>query len=171
MKSYFVPALFVLGAWPTSAVAQALKAPDLPSGYRMNAAVQLARDYVNDAIGPAEINPEPTQYERSWGAGTYVRVRYPVKQTNFLGGESLGMRCIMIGSSRNPREPEKTSVSITRPKRDPSECEPRDTFVPYRELEQMAAKLRKCKEKGEERCLLSTNMSETEAKKLINKRR
>jgi hypothetical protein len=153
-----------------TATAQTLTPLDLPQGYRTSAAIQLARDYLNDAIGPAEINPEPTKIERSFVAMTFVRVRYPVRQTGLFGGESVAMRCIMIATTRTPRDPHSTRVRVSRPKQDPDQCEPKDVFVAYKELEQMAAKLRKCKEKGEERCLLVTNMPETQAKKLINKR-
>lgn len=176
MKLHLAPALFLLiatchpaaasGAQPAPANTR----PELPKNYRANAAVQLARDYASDAIGPAEIFPEPIKSAGNFFAGEQVYVRYPVRRTNFLGAESTAMRCIFIGTYQHVVTGRTSGPSISRPRTDSDECQPKEKFVRFTELEQMGAKLRKCKEKGEERCLLATNIPEREAKKLINRR-
>jgi hypothetical protein len=167
MKPYLAPTLcLILAACQTTT----LKAPDLPSGYRAKAAIELAHEYARDAVSPAEINAEPKKIEAVYGLMSYVRVRYQVRQS-ILGSERLAMRCIMVSINRNPREPDKITFSAGRPRQDPSECQPDETFVAYTELEQMGAKVRACRERGDDRCLLATNMPEAEARKLINRSR
>jgi hypothetical protein len=59
--------------------------------------------------------------------------------------------------------------SATRLQHDGSACGGGQSFEPYRELEELAARLRACRARGDERCLLTTNMPEAEARKLMNR--
>jgi hypothetical protein len=176
MKHCLAPALFlVLAACQTAGTGPdnppLSTPPDLPKDYRVRAALHIVSGYVRDALGPAEIMTTPFVYSNTLGGSTFMTVRYPVRKTRLFGGDAPGMRCITIQSRRGLGTGGATRLTLSVPRADPDDCLPDKPFEPYPELEQLATKLRACKERGEERCLLTTNMPDADAKKLINQRR
>ena len=155
---------------------------DLPPDYRMKAAPHLVADYVQDAIGSAEITSEVQSGRGLLGASSSVLVRYPVR-THSLGQRLIakgwlldkmekteaGMRCVTISIGRSISTGGETKFVASRPKVDESSCGEGRSYVPYTELEAVAQRLKACRAKGEERCLLSSNMPESEARKLMNR--
>jgi len=161
-----------------------LNAPvDLPQDYRAKAAAYLATEYVRDAIGPAEIAAEPLSGRALLGASSSVLVRYPVR-TYSLGQQLIardrlldtmektetGMRCITVSVRRNIETGGDIRFGASRPKVDGSSCGEGRSFLPYTELDDVARRLKACRARGEERCLLSTNLPEAQARKLMNQR-
>jgi hypothetical protein len=155
---------------------------ELPPDYRSKAAAYLASEYVRDAIGPAEITPEPRRGRALLGASSHVVVRYPVR-THSIGPRMVardwlldsmektetGMRCITVAMERSLKTQGALKFLATRPEQDGSSCGDGESFAPYRELDEVAARLKGCRARGDERCLLSTNMPEAEARKLMNR--
>lgn len=185
MKPFYAPALLLLLSacqGTGSSGSGALNDPiELPPDYRAKAAPHLVMEYVRDAIGPAEITSEVRSGQGLLGASSSVLVRYPVR-THSLGQQLIakgwlldrmektetGMRCIGISVSRSISTGGEIKFMASRPKVDGTSCGEGQSFVPYTELEASAARLKACQAKGEERCLLSTNMPEAEARKLMN---
>jgi hypothetical protein len=155
---------------------------ELPPDYRRHAAAHLASDYVRDAIGPAEISAEPRQGRALLGVSSSVLVRYPVR-THSIGQRMVardwlldsmektetGMRCITLAVERTLSTQGVPKFSATRPRQDGSTCGDGQSFEPYRELDEVAERLRTCRARGEARCLLTTNLPEAEARKLMNR--
>lgn len=81
-----------------------------------------------------------------------------------------GMRCITLSIVRSIQTGGEDKFTASRPKVDETSCGEGRSFVPYTELEQVAQRLKACRAKGEERCLLSTNLPEAKARKLMNPR-
>ncbi len=156
---------------------------DLPPDYRLKAAPHLVADYVRNSIGPAEITSEVQSGRGLLGASSSVLVRYPVR-THSLGQKLIakgwlldsmektetGMRCVTVSIGRSINTGGETKFMASRPKVDESSCGEGRSYVPYTELEGVAQRLKACRAKGEERCLLSSNMPEGEARKLMNRR-
>jgi hypothetical protein len=154
---------------------------ELPSDYRRKAAAHLASEYVRDAIGPAEIAAEPRHGRALFGASSSVLVRYPVRAHSTLQKmvardwlldsmekAETGMRCMTVAMERSLETRGALTFSATRPRVDGSSCGNGETFIPYRELDEVAARLKACRARGEGPCLLWTNMPEAEARKLMN---
>ena len=155
---------------------------DLPADYRRQAAAYLASEYVRDAVGPAEISVEPRRGRALLGVSSSVLVRYPVRTHSTLQKmvardwlldsmekTETGMRCITVAVERTLSTQSALKFSATRPTQDGSACGDGQGFEPYRELDEVAGRLKACRARGEERCLLSTNMPEAEARKLMNR--
>ena len=155
---------------------------ELPSDYRRKAAAHLASEYVRDAIGPAEIAAEPRHGRALFGASSSVLVRYPVRAHSTLQKmvardwlldsmekTETGMRCITLAVVRTLATQGAPKVSATRPRQDGATCGDGESFEPYRELDEVAGRLRTCRARGEARCLLTTNLPEAEARKLMNR--
>lgn len=186
MRFLFAPALLLLlSACQSSGTGSgALNDPvDLPADYRAKAAPYLVTDYVRDAIGPAEIASEVQSGRGLLGASSSVVVRYPVR-THSLGQKLIakgwlldrmektenGMRCVTISIGRSLQTNGETKFVASRPKVDESSCGEGRSYVPYTELDAVAQRLKACQAKGEERCLLASNMPEAQARKLMNLR-
>jgi hypothetical protein len=187
MKLLLAPALLLLLSacqGSRTAGSGALNDPvDLPPDYRAKAAPHLVTEYVRDALGPAEITADVRSGQGLLGASSSVLVRYPVR-THSLGQQLIakgwlldsmektetGMRCITISVGRSMATGGETKFRASRPKVDGTSCGEGRSFVPYTELEQVAQRLKACQAKGEERCLLSTNLPEAQARKLMKQR-
>lgn len=187
MKILLAPTLFLLLSacqGTGTAGSGALNDPiGLPPDYRAKAAPYLVTDYVRDSIGRAEITSDVRSGQGLLGASSSVLVRYPVR-THSLGQQMIakgwllnqmektenGMRCITLSIVRSIQTGGEDKFTASRPKVDETSCGEGRSFVPYTELEQVAQRLKACQAKGEERCLLSTNLPEAKARKLMNQR-
>ncbi|HZH52828.1 MAG TPA: hypothetical protein VEZ16_13215 [Microvirga sp.] len=142
----------------------------LPADFKQDVAVVLVTEYVKDGIGPATVS-EVWNGQGMLGANTSVLIRYPVRDKGiFASSDSTKTRCIKVELERSIGTGGKEKFSVTRPRTDGEGCYAYEKTSPYVELERLAAKLRACKVKGEERCLLSTTMPEAQARKLMNMR-
>jgi hypothetical protein len=146
----------------------------LPANARQDIATHLVTEYIKDATGPAMIS-KVRGGRGLLGSSADVQIRYSVLGRPFLlpsDPRPTVDRCIEARVSWNENDPPgQYRLTIERSKFDGSDCIGfGDSFSPYTELEQMAAKLRACRAKGEERCLLSTTLPEAQARKLMNMR-
>lgn len=142
----------------------------LPVNFKQDVAVVLVAEYVKDSVGRATIS-EVWNGNGILGANTSVLIRYPVKDKGFFASSnSTKTRCIKVELERSISTGGQEKFSVSRSKTDGDGCYAYEKSSPYVELEQLAAKLRACKAKGEERCLLSTTMPEAQARKLMNMR-
>jgi hypothetical protein len=142
----------------------------LPADYRQRAAIHLVSDYVKDGVGPATIS-QPSGGRGLLGESASVIVRYPVRDQGFFAASGGTVtRCITVMSARSIETGGQARFSIARQRTDGQGCSGSDTGAPYGELETMAAKVRACRAGGEDRCLLSTNLPEAQARRLMNQR-
>jgi hypothetical protein len=148
---------------------------DLPATARQNIATRLVSEYVEDATGLATIS-KVRGGRGLFGASADVQIRYPVLgRPFFLPSDPRPTvdRCVEATALwKNGDPPGAYSLTIKRSRIDGSDCVGfGDSVSPYSELEQMAAKIRACRTKAEERCLLlSTTMPEAETRKLMTMR-
>ncbi len=144
-------------------------APQLPAKFRQEIAPFLVTEYVKDAAGPATISQVETG-SGPLGASASVLIRYPIKGHGVFGSETTYIRCIKAMTERNLSTGGQDKFTVTRSRNDGEGCGGYEKTTPYVELERMAARLRACQAKGEERCLLSTNIPEAKARKLMNQK-
>ncbi len=142
--------------------ARSADAISFPPSFRAELATLLLTDYVKEATGPATIS-ETVQSHGLIGANASVAIRYPAKVASYIFDPNLVMtRCIEVRAVRGHGD--KLEFTMDR---DAGSCSSYKRAEPYVELEQMAAKLKACRHKGEDRCLLSTNMPEAQARRLM----
>jgi hypothetical protein len=152
---------------PTGEAAEPVR---LPADFRQKIAPYLVPEYVTDGVGPATISEVET-YQGPLGGGAAVLIRYPVKGRNYAWfPDRTSTRCIRVEAARGIATGGQDKFSVTRSRNDGEGCSGFEKSVPYVELERMASRLQACKASGEERCLLSTNMPEAQARKLMNMR-
>jgi hypothetical protein len=142
----------------------------LPANFRQDVAVALAAEYVKDGLGAATIS-DVWNGKGPLGENTSVLIRYPVKDRGlFAASDSTKTRCIKVELERSIGTGGRERFRVSRSKTGGDGCNAYEKTGPYVELEQLASKLRACRTKGEERCLLSSTMPEAQARKLMNMR-
>jgi hypothetical protein len=142
----------------------------LPKNVRSLIARQLTSDYITAGMGPAvisEIRPD-----RGWlGIPKHVaEVRYPVKDRGlFAEAGATTTRCIHI-TIRQAAD-DQVSITTSRSRYEGESCYGTAPTAAFAELSQIGERATACKARGEAPCLLShTNMSETEARRLMKAR-
>src|SRR4051794_19061362 len=146
-----------------TALAQASPQPDtssgaslFPSNYRVQIAVELARDYAKDGRGPAEITATNDRRggllatEEQHGAAI-VCVQYPVDRTwGMVQLEGQTTRAIVYTAINNTLTFGKTQYKRTKNDRGPSKCDGATTR--FTELEALSARLKDCVNKTQKSC-------------------
>lgn len=111
-----------------------------PSGLRKEAAFHLLPGYLRDGSGPPEISAAALAHGGANPMHSLV-VRYPTQS---------GMRCFSIESGPVDKDGNFRFSVDSR-----GGCPTDAKLVPYRELQQMIARIRACERKREARCVVS----------------
>ncbi len=131
----------------------------LPSDYRRFLAEFALEGYIRDAVGSPEIT-EPIVNNALFGRSVQVGVRFPVRaaasaRENFLisADGPTRMRCIVGIAHSGALDLGKPRFLMRTPKIDPENCNSTITYKPFRELEQLAARVKTCETQGNANCL------------------
>jgi hypothetical protein len=141
----------------------------VPPGVKERAAAHVLNDYMKDSLGPPTVS-RINSGTNFLGTRHGFEIRYPVlgRPGLFDSERPKVIRCIFVTVKPGAGADSGYSMTFKRPEAGEKCFGPTEGYSPYVELERMAAKVRKCNVSGEEKCLLTTNMPEAAARRLMN---